>query len=282
MMKKSLLSLAILTGFASAAHAAAPLSFDSSPNSEARRIVNVLFSSYIQDRTGIQIQTATTDLDGDRVGEIIVRFVHSASCLPGMKSCRTAVVRYDQIKGWQVVLDRVAEKISILPGVSRIPAPIKTDAVTWNWSFPSYRPDFSTLGKEVTLSAMPDSVIQQVAPAFGAGAAKLAAAHQGVNFSFAEPVIGEDKKAILVQMSGTGICGALNGCPLRMLVKNGTSWSPVLQASVDSKVAVGPASRDGYRDIIVSTKTGAVVMGWNGKNYAVADRLEASIEEKRR
>jgi hypothetical protein len=282
MIKKTLLSLALLTGLSSAADAAAPLSFDSSPNSDARRIVNVLFSSYIQDRTGIQIQTATTDLDGDRVGEIIVRFVHTASCLPGMKACRTAVVRYDQIKGWQVVLDRVAEKISILPGSSRTPAPIKTDTVTWNWSFPAYRPDFSTLGKEISLSAMPDSVVQQVAPAFGPGAAKLAAAHQDVSFNYAEPVLGEGKKAILVRMSGTGVCGALNGCPLRMLVKNGASWSPVLQASVDSKVALGAASRDGYRDIVVATKNGAVVLGWNGKSYAVVDRLEASIEEKRR
>jgi hypothetical protein len=282
MIRQALLSLAVLAGLSNAALAAPSLQFDSSPNSDARRIVNVLFADYIQARTGIQVQTATTDLDGDRVGEIIVRFIHTASCLPGMKSCRTAVVRYDQIKGWQVVLDRNVEKISILPGSARTPAPIKTDAVTWSWSFPAYRPDFSTLGKEVSLSSLPDPVVQQVAPAFGAGAAKLAAAHQGIGFDYAEPVLGDGKKALLVRMNGTGACGAANGCPLRLLVKNGASWSPVLQASVDGKVAIGPASRDGYRDIVIGTKDGAVVMGWNGQSYAVADRIEASIVEKRK
>ncbi len=282
MIKKTLVSLALLAAIAGSADAAPSLQFDSSPNSEARRIVNVLFGDYIQARTGIQVSTATTDLDGDRVGEIIVRFVHTASCLPGMKSCRTAIVRYDQLKGWQVVLDRNAEKISILPGTSRVPAPIKTDAVTWSWTFPAYRPDFATLGKEISLSTMPDSVVQQVAPAFGQGAAKLAAAHESIGFDYAEAAVGEGKKALVVRMNGTGACGAASGCPLRMLVKNGANWTPVLQASVNDRVALGAASRDGYRDIVVSTKDGAVVMGWNGKSYAVADRLEASVVEKRK
>lgn len=284
MIKRAFLSAFLCTGLVavSSAASAATLLFDSSPNSEARRIINVLFSDYIQARTGIQVQTALTDLDGDKTGEVIARFVHTASCLPGMKVCRTAVVRHDQIKGWQVVLDRNVEKISILPGQSRTPAPIKTDNVTWKWAFPAYRPDFSGLGKEITLSPLPDSVVQQVAPAFGQGAAKLAAAHMSIGFDYAEPAIAEGKKALLVKMKGDSACGTANGCPLRLLVKNGTSWSTVMQATTVDNVALGSVSRDGYRDLVVRTNDGAVVLGWNGKSYAVADRFEASIVEKRK
>lgn len=284
MIKPVLVSFAALVGLlaGTASVTAAPVKFDASPNNNARRIVNVLFADYIQARTGIQVYAGLTDLDDDKVGEIVVRFVHSASCLPGMKVCRTVVVRHDEIKGWQVVLDRYAETIEVLPGRPRVPAPIRTDKVTWTYDYPSYRPDFSSLGSEIAFGKLPDSVVTQVAPAFGQGAVKLAAAKMDVTFDYAEPVLGDGKKALLVKMNGDAVCGSANGCPMRMLVKNGANWSPVLSASVTDKVALGPASRDGYRDLVVSTKNGAVVLGWNGKDYAVADRLERSVVEKAR
>jgi hypothetical protein len=37
-------------------------------------------------------------------------------------------------------------------------------------------------------------------------------------------------------------------------------------------------SRQGYRDIILETKDGALQMGWTGSAYAVADRIEGATK----
>lgn len=263
---------------------AAPVPFNEPPGSQARKIVNVVLADYINARTGIQIGVSVVDVDQDGTGEIIARFVHSGSCRAGMEECRTVVLRYDPDKNWQIILDKTTKSIDVLTsqGKKDRPAPIKTDNVTWEWSYPSYKPVLETAGKPVNFKPLPDSLVAQIAPAFGQGATKLVADHGDVSFEYSEPAISKSVKSILVRMNGLNACGALAGCPMRLLVQNGKSWTPVLQVSAEPGVALSDVDRGGYRDLVLSSKSGLVVMGWNGSAYAVAERLEQSIAEKKR
>lgn len=277
------LAAAALMGSVSMA-TAAPVPFNEPPGSQARKIVNVVLADYINARTGIQIGVSVVDVDQDGTGEIVARFVHSGSCRAGMDECRTVVLRHDPDKNWQIILDKTTKKIEVLVEQAKKnrPAPIKTDNVTWNWSYPSYKPVLETAGKPVDFKPLPDSLVAQIAPAFGPGAAKLVADHGTLNFEYAEPAISGSLKSILVRMNGLNACGALAGCPMRLLVQNGKSWTPILQVSAEPGVALSDVDRGGYRDLVLSTKSGLVVMGWNGSAYAVAERLEQSIAEKKR
>jgi hypothetical protein len=278
-----LMAAATLAGSASMAMSA-PVPFNEPANSSARKIVNVVLDDYIRSRTGVQIAVSVVDVDGDGTGEIVARFVHSGSCKAGMEECRTVVLRYDQDKNWQIILDKTSKQIEVLSGqgMKNRPAPIKTDNITWQWSYPSYKPVLESAGKPIVFKPLPESLIPQIAPAFGAGAAKLAAGHGELTFEYSEPQVAKGQKAILVRMNGLNACGALAGCPMRLLVQNGKSWTPVLQASAETGVALSDVDREGYRDLVLSSKGGIVIMGWNGSAYAVAERLEQSIAEKKR
>jgi hypothetical protein len=277
------LAAAALMGSVSVSFAA-PVPFNEPPGSQARKIVNVVLADYIAARTGVQIGVSVVDVDLDGTGEIVARFVHSGSCRAGMEECRTVVLRHDPDKNWQIILDKTTKKIEVLldQAKNNRPAPIKTDNVTWNWSYPSYKPTLESAGKPVSFKALPDSLVAQIAPAFGPGAAKLAADHGDLSFEYAEPPVSGSVKSILVRMNGLNACGALAGCPMRLLVQNGKGWTPVLQVSAEPDVAISDVNRGGYRDLVLSTKAGLVVMGWNGTAYAVAERLEQSIAEKKR
>lgn len=264
--------------------AAAPIPFNEPPASQARKIVNVVLADYIAARTGVQIGVSVVDVDKDGTGEIVARFVHSGSCRSGMEECRTVVLRHDPDKNWQIILDKTTKEIEVVFAEADRdrPAPIRTDNVTWKWSYPSYKPVLETAGEPVVFKSLPESLVPQIAPAFGPGASKLVLAQGDLSFEYAEPPVTASQKSILVRMTGLNACGALAGCPMRLLVQNGKSWTPVLQASAEPEVALSDIERDGYRDLVLSTKSGLVVMGWNGSAYAVADRLEQSIAEKKR
>lgn len=255
-----------------------PVPFNDPAGSAARKIVNVVFADYIGARAGIQIAVSVVDLDKDGVGEIVARFVHSGSCKPGMKECRTVILKHDDSKNWQIVLDRYTKEIAVVgTGMRGALAGIKTDGVMWNWKYPSYRPDISTIGKSISFSPLPSSIVEQIAPAFGQGAAKLVAAHDAISFEYAQPDVVQGKKAILVRMTGLSACGDAIGCPMRLLVQNDKNWSPVLSVSSENDVVILDVERDGHHDIGVSTKKGVVILGWNGKSYGIADKLEQTV-----
>lgn len=260
-----------------------PVPFNDPAGSAARKIVNVVFADYIGARAGIQIAVSVIDLDNDGVGEIIARFVHSGSCKPGMKACRTVILKHDDSKNWQIVLDRYTKDISVVgSGMRGALAGIKTDDVTWTWQYPSYTPDIASIGKPVTFNPLPSSIVNQVSAAFGQGAKKLVEAQGNVSFEYAQPDIVQGKKAILVRMTGLNACGEAVGCPLRMLVQNEKSWTPVLSISSENQIVMLDVERDGYHDVGVSTKKGVEILGWNGKSYGVADKLEQTVTGDKR
>lgn len=279
-MSKTALILAALAAFAMAISPsrAAQVSFDASPDSAARRVVNVVFAEYLQERVGVSVETAVLDLDNDKTGEILVRFVHSGSCAEDMKRCRTAVLRYWQ-GAWSIVLDRPAATVAFDGSKYDVPGPLTIDGTTWNWGARRYEPDGSKLGDDVKFQDVPQANMESYAAAFGAGAQKIAKPAYGIKLAYSGTKIADGADTLIVKMDGRSACGDVSGCPIRVLKKNGDKWATVLSTSSKGKVAVSKTVRGGYHDLVVQTALGYAVMGWNGKAYAVADRIEAIKSE---
>jgi hypothetical protein len=253
---------------------AAPLAFDDSPRAQARTVVNVVFGDYLAQRVAAKVETAVVDLDKDGVGEIVARFVHSGSCTADMKVCRTVVIRHDN-KNWRIVLDHPAATVEALDGPNGVPAPVKIDRVTWKWKYPTYAPTADGMGESVSMDRVPQNTVASLAPAFGVGAAKLIASDPRYTLSFAKPKISDKDEFLAVTLDGGSACGEKTGCPVRILRKEKDGWRPVLSTSAASAVFLGSAQRGGYRDLVVDTKQGFAVYGWNGGKYILADRVEA-------
>ncbi len=253
---------------------AAPLAFDDSPRAQARTVVNVVFGDYLAQRVAAKVETAVVDLDKDGVGEIVARFVHTGSCSADMKVCRTAVIRHDK-KNWRIVLDHPAAAVETLDGVNGVPAPVKFDRVTWKWKFPTYAPTADGMGDLVSMDEVPQDTVASLAPAFGSGAAKLIASDPRYSLSFSKPKISGKDEFLAVTLAGGAACGDKTGCPVRILRKEKDGWRPVLSTSAANSVLLGNTQRGGYRDLVVDTKLGFAVYGWNGSKYILADRVEA-------
>lgn len=276
MMKTCLLAAAALAASA-VASAAAPstIAFDPSPDAAARRIVNVVFAEYLQQRVGASVETAVIDLDGDKTGEVLARFVHTGSCLDDLKTCRTVVMKYQGRSGWKIVLDQPAASVAFQPDNMGVPAPLVIDGVAWKWGKGRYEPDGSALGKDVSFSDVPKESAGSYASAFGEGAKKLAAGNFGVKLRYSSAKLADGKDTLVVTMNGKVACGDVTGCPVRILAKDGEAWKPVLSTSSKGKVAMADSVRGGYHDVVVETNLGYAVYGWNGSGYSVAKRLEA-------
>ncbi|MBY3433163.1 hypothetical protein HFN89_03070 [Rhizobium laguerreae] len=270
-------ALALAAFFATASQASAtPVVLSDSPYAQARSVVNVVFGNYMRGLTGVRIQSGVVDLDGDGKGEVVARFVHSSSCRDGSKACRTVVLRH-MGGDWKIVLDRFADALDVSQGYRDVPAPIKVDATDWTWDGSRYRPDVTTLGTSLSFKPVTDKARESVAQAFGQ-ASKLAAAGIPVTYSYTQEGLSKGNDLMLVKMEGSVVCGKLNGCPVRILKKEGETWRPVLASATTGKVLTSKMSRQGYHDILLETKDGALQMGWTGSAYAVADRIEGTTK----
>jgi hypothetical protein len=272
MIKSITATLALL--ISAAALQAAPLALDPSPKAQARTVVNVVFGDYLPQRVAAKVETAVVDLDKDGVGEIVTRFVHTGSCTADLKICRTTVIRYSG-QGWKIVFDHPAAQIEVIPGPNGVPSPIKADRVVWKWNFPVYAPTPDGIGDRVAVETAPRDISASLAPAFGAGAAKLIAADPRYSLSMSKPKISDKDEFIAVTMKGGSACGEMTGCPVRVLRKGKDGWHPVLSTSSSSALYLGTTVRDGYRDLVVDSKLGFAVYGWGGDKYVLADRVEA-------
>lgn len=255
---------------------ATPVALSDSPYAQARSVINVVFANYIAGLTGVQIQSAVVDLDGDGNGEIIARFVHSSACRDGVKICRTVILRH-MSGDWKIILDRYADSIDVSNGYRDVPAPIKVDTTAWNWDGKRYVPEVKTLGEAISLKPVSEKTRDSISQAFGQPA-KLSAAGFKVSYSFTQDGLSKNNDLMLIKMDGDVVCGKLSGCPIRVLKKEGDAWRPVLSSSTTGKVLISKMSRQGYRDILLETKDGALQMGWTGSGYAVADRIEGATK----
>lgn len=263
--------------FALGAHAALaldPVALDPSPDASARRVVNVVFAEYLAARPGVQVETALVDLDNDGTAEVVARFVHTSSCKEGMEECRTVVLRYDR-RAWGIVLDRPSKGFETEKHDRRVPGAVRVGGVDWRWGANRYEPVGDSLGRPVGFKAVSGEHAPAYAAAFGEGAVKLAQGSHGVRFSTSEESLSSDAETMIVRMDGGVACGDSTGCPLRVLRKGEDGWSTVLSASSKGPVSVSDTVRGGYRDLVIGTPAGYVVMGWNGSAYSTADRVEA-------
>nr|WP_250808000.1 hypothetical protein [Neorhizobium tomejilense] len=270
---KTALALASLLALATPA-AASPLALSDSPYDQARSVVNVVFANYMAGLTGVSVQSAVVDLDGDKNGEIVARFVHSSACRAGSKVCRTVVIRH-MGGDWKIVLDRFSDSIEVGEGYRDVPAALKVDGKTWDWDGKRYVPEVSELGDELTLKEVAAASRPTLGKAFGSPE-KLEAAGQKISFTYTQDGLSKNKDLMLVKMEGDTVCGEFNGCPVRVLKKDGNVWKPVMSSATTGKVIVTKTSRQGYKDIVLETKDGALQMGWTGSAYAVADRIEGA------
>lgn len=274
MKSAALLAFATLLASSAAALAApAPVAFDPSPDAAARRIVNVVFAEYLQQRVGVNVETAVIDLDSDGTGEILARFVHTGSCLADMKTCRTVVLEHRNRQGWKIVYDQPTAAVAFEKENQGVPSPLVMDGLTWKWGASRYEPDGNTLGKDVAFSDVPSASVDSYAVAFGEGARKLAAGGYGVKFRYSGDAVGKD--TLVVSMNGKVVCGDVTGCPVRILAKDGKTWKPVLSTSSKGRIAVSDTVRGGYHDVVMQTGLGYAVYGWNGNGYSIAKRVEA-------
>jgi hypothetical protein len=255
---------------------ATPISLTDSPYAQARSVINVVFANYLRGLTGVQIQSAVVDLDGDGQGEVVARFVHSSSCRDGSKACRTVFLRHMGGE-WKIILDRFADKLDVGSGYRDVPAPVKVDNTAWTWDGGRYKPDVATLGDALAFKPVTEKARDSIAKAFG-NPGKLTAAGIPVSYSFTAEGLSKGNDLMLVKMEGSVVCGKLNGCPVRILKKEGDAWRPVLSSSTTGKVLASKMSRQGYHDILLETKDGALQMGWTGSAYAVADRIEGTTK----
>jgi hypothetical protein len=273
-MKIALAFTALLVTTVSAS--ATPVELSDSPYAQARSVINVVFGNYMRSLTGVQVQSGVVDLDGDGKGEIVARFVHSSACRDGTKACRTVVLRH-MGGDWKIILDRFADALDVGSGYRDVPAPIKVDATAWKWDGSRYRPEVATLGNALTFKPVTDKARDSVSKAFGQ-ASKLSAAGIPVTYSYTQEGLSKGNDLMLVKMEGSVVCGKLNGCPVRILKKEGEAWRPVLSSATTGKVLTSKMSRQGYHDILLETKDGALQMGWTGSAYAVADRIEGTTK----
>ena len=250
----------------------AEIEMTDNPNSQARPIINVIFSDYLKSLTGVQVQSGITDLDVDGKGEIVARFIHSSSCRTGMKSCRTVVLRHSG-SDWKIILDRFAEKLDFSTGYRNVPAPIEVDNTKWTWKNGRYLPTISTLGDPVSFNLVSAEAMASYAPGFGIRTPRLSNGF-GVRYLVAQEGISDMNDIMVVKMDGNVVCGKISGCPIRILKRNNKGWSPILSTATTGDIRTSKVSRDGRRDIILETTDGALQLGWTGSTYALADRIE--------
>lgn len=276
------LSLALAVSLIAFTANAAPVELKEQVNSRERELVNVMFSSYLADRVGAAVQTAVVDLDGDKVGEIITRFVHTNSCDADMQKCRTTISHFKDGR-WTVVFDRYSAKIDdvqVQVG-ERLPSDIVVDGMKWEWDAfsNSFSPTKDERWTAIDWQVVPASQSASYASFFGEGAGKLVAANRGVKIEYSTTPISKKKDLVLLRLSGNAVCGIKSGCPVRVIKQSNGKWDAILSSSTKKGASRIITERDGYNDIILETSKGFAAYGWNGSVYTVADRIESNRKE---
>lgn len=274
------LSLALVASLIAFTANAAPVELREQVNSRERELVNVMFSSYLADRVGAAVQTAVVDLDGDGVGEIITRFVHTNSCDADMQRCRTTISHFTKGR-WNVVFDRYVAKIDDVQVGKRLPGNIVVDGMKWEWNpfSGAFGPTQDERWTSIDWQAVPASQSASYASFFGEGAGKLISADRGVKIEYSTTPISKKKDLVLLRLSGKAVCGAKTGCPVRVVKQTDGKWDAILSSSTMKGASRVITERDGYNDIILETSQGFAAYGWNGSVYTVADRIESNRKE---
>jgi len=228
-----------------------------------------LVEGIVPEAAGQPVETAVYDLDEDGKPELVARLLGPKSCEGQPARCRTVVLRSGR-NGWEKVLDRKSAKVEAgKMGFGGMRAVVLDGRETFNWDGDGYRMDVAAAGAPVVFQDAPASFRGPLLSQFGPGAVKLAARSPRVAVKVASASVRDGSQVVVARLEGPGACGAVLGCPFRVLQVKSGAYVTLSEGLGDAKMAVLPVMRTGYRDIMVGSPRGWSVYGWSGKSYVL-------------
>lgn len=259
-------------------------------------VVRSVYAPFLTGKTGLELQTAMIDLDGDRKAEVVARFRYPSTCaqLSGnLQSCHTVVLRFDG-KQWAEVFARRTIQLSTgapttYPGAGgRMLDLLVNGRERWTWNGGNrYGVTLDGAGTYAELKWLPSRDVTDPAlgafdrAAPGAAASIRAAGNQGLRAAQLDlsPTVpaasatgGKPVRPVrgwlVVANQGSGLCGVSQGCPAVVVIPNNEGWRVAsdVQLSVASDVVL-PTVTNGMRDIAMGDKEGYRTLSWNGSAY---------------
>ena len=283
MRPASLASLALLAALAPAAALAAPPKLPSGAGEirlvemSARTSERDLVEAFVPAAKDQPMESLLYDLDGDGKPEVVARLKGPGMCDAAGKACRSLVFR-KETAGWKLVLDRPSQRIEAAkPGYGAMRELVLDGRDAYSFTPNGYRLDFAATGKVVEVKPAPASYSSSLARQFGVGAERLVLKRKDVGFKIAAIEAKAGEPLLFARMEGPGACGAVLGCPWRLLRVKGGAYEVASEGFAGEKVALLPVAREGWRDIVVQTPRGYAVYGWSGKRYVLSEnRKEGS------
>lgn len=277
LLRAALLALPAL--LAPAVASAAEVALRADPAAPEAAVARALYGGFLAANPDAALETALVDLDGDRTGEIAVRFRHASTC--DGNRCHTALLRHGPA-GWKAAFERRAGRIETgAPSPGRGGANMADIVVdggeVWRWDGRgAYRPLLESVGtlavpglpapgpvREAALKALEGELAGPLAEARGMG--------EEIRLLAAEIAIGATGgKAWLVAADAPSLCGGVMGCPQVVLVPAGKGLRPALVTYGVGAVAVMRSASRGVRDLAFADVEGYRTMRWDGTAYRVA------------
>ncbi len=263
--------LALLLTAQAAAAASVPVALKDDRTARERPTAEVLMSREIGAVPGAHVETAMIDVDGNGVGEVVVRIVHGNTCDGTRQFCRTAIFRHDG-REWRRVLDVPAKSLAIGDADARGMRPIVIDGdEVRTLQSGTFRVDAQASGaKKVRFAASSGQRAREIAAVFGPGAVRLLDGKADVRVS--SGTVELDAKSgpqPVYRLEGAAACG-LVGYPVRALVRKEGREGVILEGFAKGDVWVMDAGRDGVRAMILESAVGPVAYAFDGRRY-VAD-----------
>lgn len=268
------------------------------PQAPELAVVRSVYSAFLANKPGLELQTAMIDLDGDRRAEVVARFRYGSTCAQvseAIQSCHTVVLRFDG-KQWAEIFARRAVQLStgaatVYPRAGGKMLDILVNGrERWTWNGGShYGVTLDGAGTYAELKWLPPREVTDPAlGAFdraskGAAASIRAAGDQGLraaqidltgpggatNTATGTRAAPRAVRGYLVAANqGSGLCGVSQGCPAVVVIPSAQGWKVVsdVQLSVASDVVL-PTVTNGMRDIAMGDKDGYRTLSWNGSAY---------------
>lgn len=217
-----------------------PVQFHKAETSREWKLVSGFYGKYINQHKDIQLESAVLDLNGGKIGSILVRFVSNGTCVND--SCLTNIVSFtspgDGVLGaredrsWHEVWSRHTSTLYVGP-----PSPTLKDGsdgqnmseimgddhVLWRWMGPpySYYPEILSTGSVAypwrRMNSRDDSLRDAVHNDFPAFYSP--GDNEKNKAIYTTLLDNKNQQIVAVQYMGTSACGQV-GCPMTIYMKN--------------------------------------------------------------
>ncbi len=244
-------------------------------------VVNDVFGQFLKSHPDIRIETALVDLQNNKVASMAIRFNSPETC--SGTECDTVVLAYRQ-KAWQVVFEHSASSLSTESPAEQYPSEgMKTlvvdGYVRWVWSgFDHYLPDISSLGTRFPQPTLANPMVRKNA---------MAALGELINgYAQAEIMktdIAVDSSAPIadsfyfVSAYAHGLCGNFVGCPHAIMMPVVGGFKTLWSGFAIGPGAVMSSSHHGLKDIALGTRSGYLVLQFDGTRYQPVETSYPSL-----